>query len=234
MPKAIYIIAVAVIAWILFSGKKANAVIYSVLKNAQIPESEANTTTTNANTNITTTNANKVKENVPSIYTPPPPGELVKVKPYEGTEVFGTYSEGNATRPVSEYYQKLINDRVLIAMYSIFDNHNNPEYKLVDAINESLATGKPVWLVVLLHARAEVENGKLEKIGHFENGVNGAFGSISQAFRANIPENVAIANANIYLTRQTNGLFLKAQYAAGANGVPFWREVYNMALAITT
>ncbi|MDP3914384.1 MAG: hypothetical protein Q8R96_11695 [Bacteroidota bacterium] len=295
MPKAIYIIAAAIIAWILFSGKKAGAVIAdSVLKNALIPESEGAPTTeapatdrppvitasppviepVNPNPGATTQPVYTLPaaiapvvvpppvytppavtapivgvsvvvppavtapivlppvDNTPTIYTPPIPSELIRVKPYEGTEVFDTYSEGNLTRPVSEYYQKQINDKVLFAMYAIFDNHNYPTYKLVDAINESIATNKPVWLVVLLRAREQVETGKAEKIGGYINGANGAFGSISQVFRCNLTEKVVKANANIYLTRETNGLYIKAQYSAGANGVPLWREIYNLALKI--
>lgn len=169
----------------------------------------------------------------PLIYTPPAPGELVKVKPYsDGTEVFDTYTDGGTVRPMSEYYQKLLNDKVLYEMYRIFDNHDNPPYKLVDAVSESLATNKPVWLVVLLHVRKTVETGKLEKIGLFVNAANGAFGSISRAFTCNLTEGVLKANANIYLTRETNGLYLKAQYAAGNNSNPMWREVFNMAKAM--
>lgn len=281
MKKAIYIAALAVIAWLLFSGKKSVATIPAStgsatgtrtilppfepvlqLKNGTISLPATPPVIEPVNPNPATVpvvqppiatepvilksatvpviqpvNPNPgatppVVVNVPSIYTPPAPGELVKVKPYNGTEVYGTYSEGNATRPVSEYYQKMMNDKVLIAMYTIFENFNNPSYKLVDAVNESLATNKPVWLVVLMHARATAETGKLEEIGHYENGTNGVFGSISRSFTANLPENVLIANANIYLTRQTNGLYLKAMYSPENNGNPFWRVVYNMAKAI--
>ena len=157
-----------------------------------------------------------------------PVNEVVKIKPYEGVEVYGTYSDGDVTRPTSEYYQKQCNDKVLWEMFVIFENHNYPVYTLEDAKKEALETEKPVWYVVLMHARNAVEKTP-DKIGHYENGANGVFGSISQITRCNLSEKVIKMNADIYLTRETNGIYIKCMYSPDNNGNPFWRVVYNMA-----